>query len=263
MLTLTFQRDEEKKTVNGTGFFVADHRTANSSAFLVNNRHNLDLGCGSTDKAKKYLNFQLTKIVCSGRMVNDDINVFEIRNPSPKFDHDYRHDVGIVSLAHVSNVNISYSHQVPFLIDLFVRFSDIAKDEEFGSTIELCDQVASPGYHEWLSEHDERPTFRIGWFVSDLSKPISYPEVSGDAFIIDGFSTEEVSGAPVFALPRGIKVGEGMVGGNYRPFRLVGVNAGHFKSPEYKHANLSYGFKSSVIISILKSNFDASLLLGL
>lgn len=137
-------------------------------------------------------------------------------------------------------------------VDNAFGYDTLAQIHEFGTEILACDVIAFPGYSEWVSEREMRPTFRVGWIVSDPRHGIDLPKVKGDAMLIEGFSTRGSSGAPVIVLEKGIRTGAGLTGGGFRPFRLVGINAGHFTATDYLHAHLSYLFKSTVIDECVK-----------
>ena len=70
----------------------------------------------------------------------------------------------------------------------------------------------------------------------------------GQCIAYEGFSSEGASGSPVFAVPKGLRNIP-----NSRQGYLIGVNAGHI-SGQIGHSGISYFYKSTVIMEIIKMN---------
>jgi hypothetical protein len=235
----------------GTGFFVGK---ADGSLYLVTNRHVLDARWdkpGTDMNSKKFSRYSLQSIICWGRPDGNDLLGFELLGPKVSFHTCDTHDVAVTPVVNViSSPDIGH----PIQIGNFIKLDDLTTREEFESDIELCDQVGFPGYGEAYSEADQRPIFRVGYVISDPRLPLDYEEVKGEALLIEGFSTSGASGSPVFVFQKGFPLGGGLAvtGGKFhRRWSLLGVNAGHMKSPEHLHSQVSYVFKATVIRDII------------
>jgi hypothetical protein len=246
----------------GTGFFVRDS-SGSGQLLLVTNRHLLEPFESVQPSTEEIIARQgqiLKNIQVEGRFSEDYYYIIELQDYTCHFSLHSFDDVAVVSFKKLLRLTAHNSLaatqplSTTFTINNFFDMNDLATEPEFGTDILPCDQVAFPCFHEWVSEQDVRPTFRVGWVVSDPRHPLRFEKVSGDALLIEGFSTDGASGAPVIALPKGIRTGGGLSGGDYRPFRLIGVNAGHFKGTDVLHANISYCFKSTIIRSCI-TNF--------
>lgn len=242
--------------VEGTGFFVRHEDVF----FLVTNRHVIDLKwkhSSKNEKAQKYSGYLLSTIECSGRPSDDRIRKFIIIKPDIFYSENYTDDVAVIKLGSVLGVDDILE---PPTLNHYISSSDIATSDKFDGKIEgvnVCDQIAFPVHSHEFSVTLDRPTFRMGWIASDPRYPLELENVTGDAFLTEAFSTSGSSGAPVFALQKGFPVTAGsgvtLAGGLFRAACLIGVNAGHVKSPTFGHANLSYAFKSSIILNCIRN----------
>ena len=232
----------------GTGFLVS----RSGAHYLVTNRHVLDASWDKPNQntnGSRYRNFALQNIYCQGRASGDALREFRISEP-PTFSDTYNEDVAVVKFT------IAYTRdgRGNLQVSNYFSFDDLVEDTGFGTEILACDQVAFPCYGEGHSESDTRPIFRMGWIISDPTADLDYEHVKGRVFLVEGFSTNGASGAPVLALPVGIQIGPmlTMTGGRgHRPLRIAGVNAGHLLSPDFRHAHVSYAFKASIIRELI------------
>ena len=78
-----------------------------------------------------------------------------------------------------------------------------------------------------------------------------------DVLLLEALSFAGSSGSPVIANARGIKVGAGLVGENFRPAKIIGINAGHLPARNDKHnkmdlhSGLSYCHRSDLLLRML------------
>ncbi|WP_439579963.1 hypothetical protein [Elioraea sp.] len=243
---------DQRLTKCGTAFFVR-HPTE-PEVCLVTNRHLIQAFYkfpSDLMQERRFSNYKIEYIDVIGRFSGDNLQTFRSIHGHYDivFPDNECHDIAVIKFRKIITEIMT---DAPIKIDNVFTYDTLAQSHEFGDKILVCDIVAFPSYSEWVSEKEMRPTFRVGWVVSDPRHGIDLPEVKGDAMLIEGFSTSGSSGAPVIALEKGIRTGSGLQGGSFRPFRLVGVNAGHLRAKDYLHANLSYIFKSTVIDECIK-----------
>jgi hypothetical protein len=242
------------KTCSGTGFFVLDDQ----NIYLVTNRHVVDVKWNQPGKSKNhsdYFGFVLQDINCTGRPSGDSLRNFKLLNPNIIYSDQYTDDVAVIPVRQI--VTLDGSEQVT--LDRGIPTNLFAPESLFNCSFEginISDQITYPVYSAETSNNDNRPALRMGWIVSDPRYSLDMPEVKGSVLLTESFSTAGASGAPVFVLPRGFRIAAGnginISGDLYRPIYLVGVNAGHFKSSDHDHANLSYAFKSTVIMDCIR-----------
>ncbi|MBU6419912.1 MAG: hypothetical protein KGQ79_09330 [Proteobacteria bacterium] len=255
-LKVSFLKGTDSTDVEGTGFFVMFKQ----NFYLVTNRHVIDLQWkhpNSPQNKQKFLGYRLASITCSGRMSGDAIRVFVIIQPQIIYSKNYTDDVILIKMGSILGID---KIPEPPVLNHYISFDDIAKESQFDGQVNgitACDQIAFPIHTHEFSSTLDRPIFRMGWIVSDPRYDLELEDVSGEAFLMDAFSTSGASGAPIFALQKGTSIAAGkgiaLSGGIYRSACLIGINAGHIKSPNFGHANLSYAFKSSIIVNCLES----------
>ena len=252
-LEVTFAKEyAPDHTKHGTGFFAG---SVGGQLYLVTNRHVLDAQWdrpGRSENSIKFRQYTLKRIACFGRP--DGINRvdFELLGLQPIYHERFTHDVAVVPVRHAIS-NLMFGTNI--MIENFVGVDDMTTAIEFQSDIDLCDQVGIPGYGEAHAPSDVRPICRVGYVISDPRLPLDYEEVKGDALLVEAFSTSGASGSPVFVFEKGVKLGAGLAstGKTYRRWSLLGVNAGHMESSDFKHSQVSYAFKSTVIREILNA----------
>jgi hypothetical protein len=230
------------KSIQGTGFVIA---VGSGDLAIVTNRHVIDLDY--KEPTAKYKNFTLRSIVVTGRRADDSLYRFSIDPASSVFySRDVLDDVAIFirprcqAIENMPNTKLFYHFGL----------EDLA-DETFHQT-ELApfDIVAFAGFPE---EHDrlaERPLIRGGRIASDPKFNFSLQgRPAGRCIAYEAFSHGGASGSPVYAPARGFKGLEGA-----RDGRIVGINAGHLNCEMGQHTGLSYFYRSTVILEILKDN---------
>ena len=265
-LEVTFRsRSGEPHQKNGTGFFVGSPQ---GQLYLVTNRHVLDAQWdkpGETGNIKEFYGCSAQVVICQGRPNGDELHRFALLSPRPLFHPCYTHDVAVLPVAEVSGILTPPGATSRIQIQNFIKLDDLATHEEFKSDIDLGDQIGFPGYGEAYSPLDQRPIFRVGYVISDPTLPLNYDEVKGDAFLIEGFSTAGASGSPVFAFEKGFRLGGGIAatGKFHRRWSLLGVNAGHMRSHDFQHSQVSYVFKATIIRDIVAGTSNREIQIGL
>ena len=234
---------------NGTGFFVGK----SNEVYLVSNRHVFDAKWDTPNTEKnsvKFRQYEIEKIIC--RRYNKGILERHGVEGKVTFSNREIDDVAVIKVDSFYPVDgVQFSNHVAH----FFNFEDLADKERIQSEVLPCDQVVFPSFGEGYSEIDSRPIFRVGWVVSDPTVPLNHRHIQGDAFLFEGFSTGGASGAPVIALPVGLKLGEGITkdgGRGFRDWCVLGVNAGRLESPEFMHSQVSYAFKASLVRQLIE-----------
>lgn len=252
---VTFSDGAGIKACSGTGFFALEDQRL----YFVTNRHVVDVKWDQPGKNTKnysdYFSFALQDIKCTGRPSGDELRKFELIAPNIFFSDHYTDDVAIIP---VGQIKLLDEHNENITLDRCIPTSLFAPENLFNCTfngINISDQITYPVYSAETFNNDSRPVLRMGWIVSDPRYPLDMSEVKGQALLTESFSTAGASGAPLFVLPKGFKISAGkgihISDSLYRPIFLIGVNAGHFKSSDHAHANLSYAFKSTLIIDCI------------
>jgi hypothetical protein len=134
------------------------------------------------------------------------------------------------------------------VIDNFVPELMVAGEQDFLTSMSVCDFVGFPGYPEWFDKVEMRPIFRVGTIASDPSKNYNTDKPKGACVAYEAFSFGGSSGSPVFALQKGLAPGAGLTFDGFRPVKFVGINAGHLGGFSTAHSGLSYFYKSTAIV---------------
>jgi len=234
---------EQPRSRVGTGFFVVS--LGEGKASFITNRHLVDPLFRPEDRAE-WIGFGLSEAIIEGRPDGETPRRLKVAKPNAVYTE--RPDIDAAAIpfirAHAAMPNFTVDDSSgPATITNGFAVDELATDQDFTQNLLPLDQVAFPGYHEWHDEAAIRPTYRVGWIVSDCSKDVEVKGKKGPIVVIEGYSTDGASGSPVISTPI-------LVSGS-RPTRgakLIGINAGHFEGYGLKHANLSYFYKASVIL---------------
>lgn len=230
-----------KKAIQGTAFMVA----VGSGGFaLITNRHVLDLSFN--DLIGKYKNFRLRVVLVTGRRDDDSIYRFAL-DPAAKISlpEDPLDDVAVIIEPRCMPVE-----NMPAL-QIFYHFGleDLA-DETYVKALVPFDVVAFAGFPDEHDKLSERPLIRGGRIASDPRFEFSLNgKAAGHCIAYEAFSYGGASGSPVYAPAKGWAGLEGSRNG-----KLVGINAGHLRAELGQHAGISYFYRSSVILSVLRAN---------
>lgn len=231
-----------QKSIQGTAFVIA---IGSGDLVIVTNRHVIDLDY--KEHTAKYKNFKLSSVVMTGRRDDDSLYRFSV-DPASKVLHSQNalDDVAVFVRPNCQAIENMAD------MKLFYHFGleDLADEQFLNLDLAPFDVVAFAGFPE---EHDrlaERPLIRGGRISSDPKFNFSLQgKAAGRCIAYEAFSHGGASGSPVYALAKGFK---GIAGA--RNGRLVGINAGHLNREMGQHTGLSYFYRSTVILEILKDN---------
>lgn len=234
-----------EKSFQGTAFVIA---LDSGDLAIVTNRHVIDINY--KELTRKYKNFELVAITATGRRADDSLYRFSIdTSSSVSYSINALNDVAVFI-----RPNCQPLENMPEM-KLFYHFSlaDLADDNFFHSELAPFDVVAFAGFPEEHDKLSERPLMRGGRIASDPKFDFSLNSKSaGSCIAYEAFSHGGASGSPVFALARGFQGLEGA-----RVGRLIGINAGHLNREMGQHTGLSYFYRSTVILEIIKGSFLA------
>jgi len=239
-VTLTFEGPYgEQKPMAGTGFVIA----ASSIPVLVTNRHVIDLDYG--ESTPKYRDYKLKGLQLWGRTKEDRSYVLTL-DPTQPFSFSSTRENDVACL-------VGFRGQISdpaFQIYHHVLIDDLAVARAFDDSLFPGDQVLFPGFPDQFDRSAHRPLLRGGIIASDPKYAYSNSGVfEGDRVAYEAFSSSGSSGSPVFAVPRGFGSQPGA-----RPGMVVGVNAGHIPGAFGAHTGISYFFKSTVVLDILRAH---------
>ena len=251
-IEVRFKDDQNtEKTGYGTAFFV---KNVKGEVCLLTNRHVVDLDY--KQPTSKYKNFKLTQVVVHNKerdkttgLPTDSNDLLILNHNEFIFSDNYQNDIACLKAIRATDLN-GKSPRVSFFIDYDV----IADEKRINEKLVVCDLVAFPGFPDWYDKKNNLPILRTGTIASDPRFDYSYSgSDDGGAIAYEAFSYGGSSGSPIFAVQKGIKVGEGLKGGDYREIMLIGINAGHLPITGLResHSGISYFYKSSIIIELI------------
>ena len=228
------------KSIQGTAFVIAVG--ANDLA-IVTNRHVIDLNYKEPNQ--KYKSFKLKSVVLTGRRNDDSLYRFSMDPESQAhFSKEVLDDVAVFVRPKCQAIE----NMVDMKLYYHFGIEDLADENFFALELAPFDVVVFSGFPE---EHDrlaERPLVRGGRIASDPKFDFSLEgKLAGRCVAYEAFSHGGASGSPVYAPAKGF---QGMPGA--RNGRLVGINAGHLKREMGQHTGLSYFYRSTVILEILR-----------
>lgn len=245
--------DDLGKTRNGSGtaFFI---KNAKGDICLITNRHVVDIDY--KEKTAKYKDFKLTSIVVHVKDVDPSTglptidNSFSITNFKDVNYHATReNDVACIKILQVMSLTARQPN-----LEYFIPHTFLATEQALKDKLLICDMVAFPGFPEWYDKRDNRPILRTGTIASDPRFNYSFSgDFDGECIAYEAFSYSGSSGSPVFAIEKGLRVGAGLSGGNFREVMLIGINAGHLpiQNVTQSHSGISYLYKSNIILDLI------------
>ena len=149
----------------------------------------------------------------------------------------------------------------PDQINIEPAHVDIIADSRFLETeLEWRAQVSFSSFQPWRDTQTERPIVRVGILASDPAYPFVSTKVGRTrVHLLEAFSFAGSSGSPVFANAKGIELGQGLRGGEFRPAKIVGIMTGHLPNEDsatgapYKtHTGLSFCHRSDVLLAMVR-----------
>ena len=279
------------RTIAGTCFFVQKNRVY----YLVTNRHNVEFDY-KKDTSTEY---SVHEIVIESKTIDNKatnpsiplkLQKMKIRDFTVHYDEDYNNDFCVIDF---NDVEILEGDENNIIMDSVLDYQVLA-DKDFFERLNVLDLVGFPSFCKYYDNDNNNPIFSGGFISSDPRLNYSYKdeeaekyEVIGDCLIYQALSYSGASGSPVFSTQRGIQLGKGLSTSDkewYRPFRCIGINAGHLrekmeaksgitlssdgtpekrlKNEQYVHSGLSYFYKSykikDLIDKIEKENASAT-----
>jgi len=226
--------------MQGSGFWV---RKESGEVVFVTNRHVVDieyydpkyLGRGYKVSWIKILTFK------GAERFNNLISRADLELPK-----DRRVDIAILKNVRVINMEGSVTSSA----------IDVIADEDFLRTkLEWGDFVSFASFQPWRDSKSERPILRMGIVSSDPLYSYEYERIKRkEILLLEAFSFAGSSGSPVFANAKGIQTDESLIGGNFRPARIIGIAAGHMRTGNAGamfHTGLSYCHRSDLLLRMM------------
>jgi hypothetical protein len=232
---------QTEKVLVGTAFFLEIEPGVSA---LITNRHLLEPGY--TDK--KYKNFKIEKITVSGYHPDNTFYTLLLTLTQEYVVSDNPlNDVACI-IRPQCEFEQGVGHQ---RIGFHFTLEALATEDVFNSSLMPFDELAFSGYPAQHDKIASRPILRGGRISSDPRFDYSYSNSPiGECIAYEGFSSAGASGSAVFAPPRGM----GNIP-NSRNGYLVGINAGHIITENLWHSGMSYFYKSTVILQIIKESW--------
>ena len=149
-----------------------------------------------------------------------------------------------------------------FAVSCF-QYDDLADKSWLQNNLHAMDMASFIGFpgkngKPW---YDEQWNLAIARTVNIASLPaVGYSNSqvpTTDTMLASGLSFSGSSGSAVVSHEKGIKLGEGLSGGNYFQPKLIGIMSGHWwgedKPDVFQHSGLSYLTSSAAIISLMNA----------
>ena len=225
-LLVNFSNGTDKKSLQGTGFFIKK----DNEIILVTNRHVVEPEYGKCD-LKGYI---VSEFYIESYQSFDSMGYPSKYNKSQILNFNEftfaKNDLNDVAI--LKDVRLHYPGME---VNACIDYEMLADKEWFEKKLSVCDSIAYPGFPEWYDKKNNTPIFRMGTIASDPRFDYAYNArerfSQGAARVAyEGFSSGGASGSPVFAVQKGFRVGNGISAPDdfYRDVKLIGINAGHF-----------------------------------
>lgn len=228
------------KTGSATAFVLA---TQPGTPWLVTNRHVIDLRYRET--SAKYDDFSLTALSITGRRSDDSSYTFKL-HPDARllFHSDAKNDVVMIE----PRICFDGFEEGERSLHWHFGLEHLATQDTFAKSVRAFDLVCYAGFPDQYDRLGNRPILRSGYIASDPNFDYSWDrQQHGQCVAYEGFSFSGSSGSPVYAPPRGaLNIPDSRNG------FLVGVNAGHVPTYPNGHSGISYFYKSTVLLDIIR-----------
>ena len=228
----------------GTGFFIQK----GLDLFFITNRHVLQPWW----KEPKYVDYtNLTALSIDSRKYEEENHAVSIDELQvQQFGCSYP-DNGIDDIVCLSKIRLKRGYK---FLSVPIDFSLLATREQYEHELCVGDMVSLIGFPNVYDHKNNMPVLRNGVISSDPRLDYSFDgQEHGHVLAYEAFSTQGISGSPVFALQKGFRVG-GILSapeGFYRPLLLVGINASNINQGGI-HQHMSLLFKSDQIIALIE-----------
>ena len=244
-IEVEFNNANDTKRVHGSGFWI---RRPTGLVFATN-RHIVDIeysdtkyrGCGYWLSSIQILTFNANG--GKGRQVGKCAQIFTHEDPDV--------DIALLEVSAVEN---------PSRISVEPANMEVIADLDFQiNQLEWGALVSFTSFQPWRDTESERPILRTGILSSDPTYPfVSEKANRRDIHLLEAFSFAGSSGSPVIANARGIQVGVGLSGSNFRPAKIIGIMTGHLPineseagAPYTTHTGLSFCHRSDLLLAML------------
>ena len=245
-LIVRFGNEVNDKQKIGTCFFVQKQ----DIFFLITNRHLLDIN--RYDDIQE--DYRIKEIFFETIMPDGNIQRVQISHDNIVFHPNPNND-----LACIKNPKLISPKSVGLMYP--VGYDFLARKEELDNNLLPGDLLVYAGYPKFFDTHNNTAILRSGIVASDPvlnykhQQSATYGDVPGDVVAYEGFSSGGSSGSPIFAIQKGVRLGESLTGPAdfYRRPMLVGINNAHFQENASQHSGISTFVKSSAIIELVDS----------
>lgn len=240
-VTVNFGDDLGNKIpCRGTGFFVG---TADGRLAFITNRHMLD---PKYKKPESHESLRLIELKILGKSrQGDTYEMTSDPDQAPFFPENYEDDIACIIGPRCTSTSSKTGPEV------FYHFGveALADDYLFSEGLYPGEQVFYAGFPDPYDKLAQRPILRSGTIASDPRYPYSNTgEDEGARVAYEAFSSGGASGSPVWAAARSFKDYPGS-----RPGAIIGVNAGHIEGKFAAHSGISFFYKSSVVLQLLRN----------
>ena len=235
--------DGSTKAGHGSGFWV----DLGHAKVLVTNRHVVDLP------------FQNKKYVGYGYRISAvTIRTFDRNGVSTNLTHrvfniliheDDQVDIALITV----NMGLTESSI------LAASMKIVAETDFLQSRLEWGAQISFSSFQPWRDTVSDVAILRTGVIASDPKRYFHSDQINmKNIMLLEAFSFSGSSGSPVFANARGIVLGDGLVGGNFREAKIVGIMSGHIRNETdtdvglKTHTGLSYCHTSDLLLRMLR-----------
>lgn len=239
----------KSRLTTGTGFLVVRTDPPPNRVFLVTNRHVID----PVYRSEKYRGLvasvdSVAIIGFEGEIDGGNPNqTIKVDGVKPRTSDDWAEDVAVMEVTN-SPVMVNGSNSV----NRAWNFDMLASKEEFGDAVRVGDLVVSIGFPRFGEYQTVRPVLTTGIIATDPVFPAPHRKFDKSRIVLsDSFSRSGMSGSPVVAVQRGLKLGNGLSGPPHRDMRVVGVNAGHLRAEDGDTMGLAHFVRSDVVRSLI------------
>ncbi len=222
----------------GTGFYLA----AGDSVVFVTNRHVLDPMYEKTDVHES---MRLVENRILGKTNQGETYELIVDPNQPVlFPDNYEDDVACI-------VNPQGQFTKGNTV-VFYHFGveTLANEYLFSEGLYPGDRIYYAGFPDPYDKLAQRPILRSGTIASDPRHPYSNTgKDEGARIAYEGFSSGGASGSPIWAAARGFLGAPGAREGS-----IIGVNAGHIDQKFGAHSGISFFYKSTVVLALLRKH---------
>lgn len=245
-IEVKFRNAHDDKTSHGSGFWI---RNGDDLVFATN-RHVVDIEYNDS----KYVGHDY--VLSSVQILTFDANGRPGRQRvvhAVIFTHDDPQiDIALLRVSAV--INSDHIAVEPANVDIIADSLFLETELEWGA------QVSFSSFQPWRDTQTERPIVRVGILASDPAHPFVSTKIGRTQIhLLEAFSFAGSSGSPVFANAKGIKLGQGLQGGGFRPAKIVGIMTGHLPNedsatgaPYMTHTGLSFCHRSDVLLAMVR-----------